>query len=76
MSRSAKLFDKCEVCASTGILTATLVKEEGTNNSVGIVAKLCGEHYNHSLAEKNVMAMEKITGLKVEVVKPEKKSGQ
>jgi hypothetical protein len=82
MARNAKLFDVCEVCASTGILSATLMKEGNSyltadgkpTKNIGILVKLCTEktHYSHALAEKNVMAMEQITGLKVQVIKSEK----
>jgi hypothetical protein len=89
MARNAKPYgvqsdtcnDVCDICASTGILSATLMKEGNSyvtedgkpTKNVGILVKLCGEHYSHALAEKNVMAMERITGLKVQVIRPEKK---
>lgn len=61
--------ESCAHCASTGLLSATLVKtEEGRH----IAVVVCGGHYNNEAAEKTMTGMHVASGLNVEVLRVEK----
>jgi len=56
-------------CANTGILSASLVREE-EGRRIDVV--VCGAHYNNEVAEKNIVSMHDVSGLKVNVLRVEK----
>jgi hypothetical protein len=61
-------FNYCDICANTGILSASLFKNSETNVNEKIVVKPCGRHFKSDLINKNIYAMTKASGLKVDVV--------
>jgi hypothetical protein len=64
--------DSCETCASTGILSAKLVRNEETGEKK-IVVKPCTQHFSSNLLDKNVAAMVR-TGLTVAVIEAKSES--
>lgn len=58
--------DSCETCASTGILSAQLVRDTETGERK-VVVKPCTQHFGSALLDKNVAAILR-TGITVAVV--------
>lgn len=65
-----KVSGDCKNCSNTGLLSASLVREEEGGRHIAVV--VCGGHYNNDAAEKNMHSMHDQTGLAIEVVQADK----
>lgn len=59
--------NECQVCCDTGILSASVVKNEATWNNEMILVSVCENHKDASLAEKSIVKMQSSTGLPIDI---------
>lgn len=65
-------FGRCDNCANTGIVSASLVKNKETRVNEKVVVKTCNGHFNNDLADKSIASMAKM-GIPLEVSVEDKK---
>jgi hypothetical protein len=66
----AKQQDLCIDCARTGILSATIIKNNITFKNEKIIVRPCRNHSTSALTDKNLKALA-ATGIPIEVVEAE-----
>jgi hypothetical protein len=63
----SKYSATCNSCLNTGLLSASVVKNEATWDNEMVLVRVCENHKDYSLAEKNMTSIQEATGLPIDI---------